>query len=303
MRRRRFLTIAATALAPTRLRHAKAASPAHPFMSLSYNPSGIASAGERTRGIDETRIRLDLETVKRVTGHIRTYTVSRGLDRVLPMAATAGLKVALGLALGRDRTQNDLEIARGMKLMAAFPKIIDRVYVGHETLLRKDMSSGDLIAYVQRVRTFIANPAVTIGTAEGWRDWLKTPELAKTCDFVGAHVFPYWEGVAVGEAVDYIGQRYDELKAAFPGKTIVIAETGWPSAGATIKSAVPSPAAQEQFARAFVAHAARVMYDYNFAEAYDQPWRGQGVAGAVGGHWGLFGGKREPKIPLVGRSG
>ncbi len=301
MRRRDFLTVTAAALAPVSLRHTSAAAPAQLFMSLSYNPSGINSAGERTRGIDETRIRLDLDIIKRVTGHIRTYTVSRGLDRVLPMAAAAGLKVSIGLSLGRDRTQNDLEIARGMKLMAAFPKIIDRVYVGHETLLRKDLSAADLIAYVQRVRTFIANPAVTVGTAEGWRDWLTNPELAKTCDFVGAHIFPYWEGVAVGEAVDYIGQRHDELKTAFPGKAVVIAETGWPSAGATIKGAVPSLDAQERFARAFVTHAAREMYDYNFAEAYDQPWRGQGVAGTVGGYWGLFGGKREPKIPLVGR--
>lgn len=302
MRRRDFLITTASVLAPVFPRHADAAA-AHTFMSVSYNPSGINADGERARGIDETRIRLDLETLKKVTGHIRTYTVSRGLDRVLPMAAAAGLKVALGLSLGRDRTQNDLEIARGMKLMAAFPKIIDRVYVGHETLRRKDLAVADLIAYVQRVRIFIANPAVTVGTAEVWRDWFKTPELAKTCDFVGAHVFPYWEGVAVGEAVDYIGQRYDALKAAFPGKAIVIAETGWPSAGATIKSAVPSPATQEQFARAFVAQAARAMYDYNFSESYDQPWRGQGVAGTVGGHWGLFDGKREPKIPLVGRSG
>ena len=161
------------------------------------------------------------------------------------------------------------------------------------------MTAAELAGYVQRVRVFIASPALTVGTSESWHHWLRTPELAKSCDFIGAHIFPYWSGVPAEAAVDEVGRRYDELKAAFPGKAIVISETGWPSAGPTIKGAAPSLPAQEQFARGFLARAAAERYDYNFAEAFDQPWKGKDIEGMTGASWGVFGEKREPKIPLV----
>lgn len=298
MRRREFILTSAAGLAFASTAHA--AAPAKPFMSLSYTPSGVDLEAELARGVAETRIRLDIDLVRKFTGRIRTYTVDRGLDRVLPMAQQAGLKVSLGLYLGRDKNHNDLEIARGTKLYATYNKIIDRIYVGNECLQRKDMSLAELINYVRRVRTFIANPALQVGTAEAWYDWQKNRELATVCDFVGAHLFPYWDGVPVAEAVDHVDRRYDELKAIFPGKLIVISETGWPSAGPRHMGAVPSLEGQEQFTRDFVARAALKKYDYNFCEAYDQPWKEKSLEAGVGAHWGLFGRMREPKIPFVG---
>ena len=61
--------------------------------------------------------------------------------------------------------------------------------------------------------------------------WLAHPELAADVDFIGTHIWPYWDGVPVEDAVPYVLRRYKELQAAFPGKKIVIAETGWPAAG------------------------------------------------------------------------
>lgn len=301
MRRRHFLLTGAAAALPAGRARAQAvpASDTRLFKSLSYSPSGVELEGEMARGYPETRIRLDIERIKKFTGAIRIYGVDRGLDRVLPMAAANGIRVSLGLHLGRDKTQNDLEIARGMKLLVPFGKIISRVYVGNEILRRRDLSAADLAAYVRRVRVFIADPAVSVGTAELWGDWIKNPDLAKACDFIGAHLSPYRDGVAVAGAVDYIAQRTAELQATAPGKPVVIAETGWPSAGPAIKDAVPSPAAQDQFARAFLARAVEQNYDYNFVEAYDQPWKGKGAEGPAGASWGLFDGRRAAKIPLV----
>ena len=298
MRRREFILTGASCTALAFGAHAAAAP--KPFMSLSYTPSGVDLEAELARGVAETRIRLDIDLVKRFTDRIRTYTVDRGLDRVLPMAQQAGLKVSLGLYLGRDKNHNDLEIARATKLYATYSAIIDRMYVGNECLQRKDMSVAELINYVRRVRTFIANPGLQVGTAEAWHDWQKNRELATVCDFVGAHLFPYWDGVPVAEAVDYVDRRYDELKASFPGKPILISETGWPSAGPQKMGAIPSLEGQEQFTRAFLARAAAKKYDYNFCEAYDQPWKEKSLEAGVGAHWGLFDRVRRPKIPFVG---
>lgn len=296
MRRRDFMLAGAASLAYAR---GAGAAGSRPFMSLSYTPSGIDLEAELARGIAETRIRLDLEHIKTFTGHIRTYTLDRGLDRILPMAQAAGLKVAVGLWLGRDKSKNDLEFARALKIFRSHGKIIDRFYVGNETLVRKDLSAADLIGYLRRVRVSIPDPAVQIGTGEGWHEWQTHPDVAAACDFIGAHLYPYWDGVPIAEGVDYVARKYEELGKTYPNKPVVIAETGWPSAGPTKGGAVPSLAAQEQFARAFLARAAREKYDYSFFEAYDQPWKAMDIEGAVGGHWGLFGRRREPKIPFV----
>ncbi len=296
MRRRDFMLTTAAGLAAGR---GADAADLRSFMSLSYTPSGIDLEAELARGIDETRIRLDMEHVKKFTGHLRTYTVDRGHDRILPMAEKAGLKVSVGLWLGRDKAHNEREIARGMKLYGTHAKIIDRIYVGNETLQRKDLTVAELVGYVRRVRAFIANQALKVGTGEAWHEWRTYPEVAAACDFIGAHLYPYWDGVPIAEGVDYVARKYDELCKANPNKTVVIAETGWPSAGPTKGGAVPSVAAQEQFVRTFIARAAREKYDYSFFEAYDQPWKAMDIEGAVGGHWGLFGRRREPKIPFV----
>jgi exo-beta-1,3-glucanase (GH17 family) len=297
MRRRDFMLTATASLACAQ---GAGAADSRPFMSLSYTPSSIDLEAELARGIEETRIRLDLEHVRKFTGHIRTYTVDRGLDRILPMAEKVGLKVSMGLWLGRDKGHNERELARGMKLLVPYGKMIDRIYVGNETLQRKDLSAADLVGYLRRVRSFVANPAIKVGTGEAWHEWQTYPEVAAACDFVGAHLYPYWDSVPIAEGVDYVARKYDELRKAFPNKTVVIAETGWPSGGPTKGGAVPSLVAQEQFARGFLARATREKYDYSFFEAFDQPWKGKGIEGAVGGHWGMFGGRREPKIPLVG---
>lgn len=270
------------------------------FQSLSYSPSGVEREADLARGIAPAHVRRDLAHLKAYARAVRTYTVDRGLDAVLPEAAAAGLRVSLGLWLGPDKERNAAEIARGLALVAAHGAVIDRVYVGNETLQRKELSAADLAAYIRRVRAAIPDARIQVATAEAWHDWLRNPEVAAASDFIGAHLFPYWDGVPLDAAPAYLAQRYDELRAAFPGKPVVIAETGWPSAGPANGGAVPSPDAQERFARAFLAQARARTYDYNYIEAYDQPWKGASIEGAVGAHWGLFGRRREAKIPLVG---
>ena len=70
-----------------------------------------------------------------------------------------------------------------------------------------------------------------VSTAEPWHVWLQNPELAEHVDYIAVHLLPYWEGIPVEQAVGYVEKRYDELKAKFPDKPIVIGEVGWPSNG------------------------------------------------------------------------
>ncbi|HKY01560.1 MAG TPA: glycosyltransferase, partial [Burkholderiales bacterium] len=129
--------------------------------------------------------------------------------------------------------------------------------------------------------------------------WLKYPELARNVDFITVHLLPYWEGLPVDQAVNYVTDRYDELKRAFPRKRIVIGEVGWPSMGDRRDGADASIENEAAFIRAFLEKAAVLELDYYFMEAFDQPWK-QDHEGRAGAYWGLFHADRAEKFPLAG---
>ena len=101
-------------------------------------------------------------------------------------------------------------------------------------------------------------------------------------------------------AVDHAIKVYERLRQAYPGKRIVIAEFGWPSAGLNRKDAVPSPLTQAQVVRDFIARADAMGIDYSIVEAFDQPWKT--FEGSVGPYWGMFDAERHPKFALPATS-
>ena len=99
-------------------------------------------------------------------------------------------------------------------------------------------------------------------------------------------------------AVDHAAKIYEQLRQTYPGKRIVIAEFGWPSAGLNRKEAVPDPLTQAQVLRDFMARADAMGIDYSIVEAFDQPWKT--FEGSVGPYWGLFDASRHAKFELAG---
>lgn len=295
MRRRDFIAASTAGLV---LATAGRAATAKPFMSLGYSPSRVVTFAELMRGMTPVHIASDLRRIAPLTNAVRTYTTDLGLEAALPAAKDLGLKVSVGFGLGSDIAQNKTEIARGLRIVDNYADIIDRVYVGNETLQRRELDAAALAAYVRQVRAAISNMAIKVGTGEAWHDWLNAPEVADTSDFIGAHLYPYWDGVPVDSSVDYVAGRFAELQRAFPEKPVIIAETGWPSAGPTRQAAMPSQENQERYIAAFLRRAQAEHWDFSFFEAYDQPWKGQDREVGVGPHWGLFDGLR-PKVAIA----
>lgn len=275
------ICVAATAVS------ALAAADAGPrgIMSLSYNPSGTDSEAQMQKGFSEADLRADLRRLAAHTGRIRTYSLEFGLDRVPALARELGLKVSLGIWLGSDRAKNRAEMAKIAQLVAGYPATIDRLFVGNETIVRGDLAAGDVIIYLREARRLLAGRNIPISTAEPWHIWLKHPELAVEVDFIGAHLLPFWDGVPAAAAASYLAHRFDELRTALPGKKIMIAETGWPSKGAPHQAATASVEAQASFVKQFMRQAADRGYDYNIAEAFDQPWKAPQEAGTF---WGVL---------------
>ena len=124
------------------------------------------------------------------------------------------------------------------------------------------------------------------------------PELASAVDFIAAHILPYWEGIPAEKVVDQTIAHYNKLRAIHPGKRIVIAEFGWPSAGYNMRDADPGRIEQAAVLRDFVARAEAYGIDYNIIEAFDQPWKTN--EGGVGTYWGMFDASRHAKFAWTG---
>jgi exo-beta-1,3-glucanase (GH17 family)/cellulose synthase/poly-beta-1,6-N-acetylglucosamine synthase-like glycosyltransferase len=252
-------------------------------------------AGDAANHMSDDDLDRDMAILAGHTNSIRTYGVSDGLDRIVPAAARHGINVNLGAWIGRDPGANAQEVAHVIDVARANPNV-KRIIVGNEALLRTDISAPDLIAFIERVKRQVNIP---VSTAEPWHIWLKYPELADSVDFITVHVLPYWEGVPVDGADDYIMYRYRQLQAAFPNKHIYIGEVGWPSEGQWQQGAEPSQINQARFIRDFLNLATEQRLDYSIIEAFDEPWK-RAIEGTVGAHWGLWDAARQPKFAMSG---
>jgi exo-beta-1,3-glucanase (GH17 family)/cellulose synthase/poly-beta-1,6-N-acetylglucosamine synthase-like glycosyltransferase len=225
---------------------------------------------------------------------VRTYSSLKSLGQIADIASRHQLKVALGAWLDRDLATNEAEIAAAIRIANTHPNVI-RLVIGNEVILRNDLGVAELARQLDRVRAAVEQP---VSTAEPWHVWIEHPELVEHVDYIAVHLLPYWEGIPVEQAVDYLAQRVEVLQRAYPGKLVVIAEVGWPSGGRTREAAVASTSNQAMFLRRFVQRARNEGYIYYIMEAFDQPWKAR-YEGAVGAYWGVYNVDREPKFAFV----
>jgi exo-beta-1,3-glucanase (GH17 family)/cellulose synthase/poly-beta-1,6-N-acetylglucosamine synthase-like glycosyltransferase len=226
------------------------------------------------------------------THAIRTYTVEGSLGEIPALARKHGINVALGAWIDDRLEKNEREIERLIPIADKYRRNVVRVIVGNESVLRGDLPVWRLIDYIRHVRAEVGMP---VSTAEPWHVWTKHPELVEEVDYIAVHMLPYWEGIHIDIAVDYVIDRMNELQQLYPDKPIVITEIGWPSNGRTRQSAEASESNEAIFLRRFLEQAERKGYIYYVMEAFDQPWKSQ-TEGAVGAYWGVFDVMRQPKF-------
>jgi exo-beta-1,3-glucanase (GH17 family)/cellulose synthase/poly-beta-1,6-N-acetylglucosamine synthase-like glycosyltransferase len=190
-----------------------------------------------------------------------------------------------------DLMQNEAELDAAVA-MARKNDNVDRVIIGNETIYRGEATVQQMIGYIKSVKRRVNQP---VSTAEPAYVWFEHPELAREVDFIALHVLPYWEGVPVDDAVNYVLGQIAGIKKVFPGKPVMLAEVGWPSAGKARQTAEPSLINQALFLRRFLNSAEDRGLDYNVIEAFDQPWK-KAIEWSVGAHWGLWDADRNPKF-------
>ena len=270
--------------------------------SVSYAPFEGTSHPDVDNIPQIEKIRADLKKLSTMTRAIRLYSSTGGVELVPPIAAEFGLKVTVGAWIDKNSERNEREIDAAITLAKRNSNVIG-VVVGNETLYRGEQKVEDLIDLIKRVKKSVNVPVTTGEIWNIWRDNADStprdqPSLASSVDFIAAHVLPYWENFTDKQAVDQAVDRYQLLREKFPGKRIVIAEFGWPSAGYNLRNAEPGPFEQASVLRNFVSRADAIGMDYNIVEAIDQPWKF--FEGGVGPYWGILDASREPKFAWTG---
>ena len=260
--------------------------------SVSYNRFAKRSSGDLA--VSEAQIRTDLTAIAKQAKAVRTYASTQGLERVPEIAAELGLTVTLGIWIDKDEVRNEREIETALDLARHHPNVT-RLVVGNETVFRHEHTAVELAKIVRRVKQ---DSPVPVATADHWKTFLDHPELVDAVDQVFAHIIPYWDGLSKKTAVEGSLAIYDRLRAAYPGKKIVIGEFGWPSAGHNFEHAVPGPLSQARVLRNFVAEANALGIDYNIVEAIDQPEKI--FEGNVGPYWGILDASLRPKFSWTG---
>lgn len=286
---------------PVSLAEPRLTTPAVPCLSYApfrrpgvnpLNPDGMQAM------ISPAQIEEDLRIIGTQSKCIRTYGLAQGLDAVPAIAARLGMRVKLGAWLGRDAQRNRAELERALALAHEFRGTVELLIIGNEVLLRREMPPAELAKTLAYARQ---HSPVPVTYADVWEFWLRHAWLGAHVDVVTVHILPYWEddAVAVGDAVAHVQAIGALVRQRFADKPVWIGETGWPAAGRQRGGALPGPVEQARFLRELLGQGAGTALDYNFIEAFDQPWK-RALEGAMGGYWGMFDQFGRLRIALAG---
>lgn len=259
---------------------------------IGYNPQGVVS---------EERIEADMAALAPLTGCIRIYSALDPARDIVQSAQRHGIHVLLGAWIGgrSQAEQNAQQISEALALANRYAETVSAIIVGNEVLLRREMTAAQLAGLIRSVK---AQSPVPVAYADVDHFIKINPEVAAAVDLALIHILPYWnDPVApdIDAVMPYVEKRVAEFRALYPGTTIMVGETGWPSEGRRRGRAQPSLVNEARYVRTFANRAEAQGLRYNLIEAIDQPWK-RAPEGTVGGYWGMLDQFRAQKFPLTG---
>jgi exo-beta-1,3-glucanase (GH17 family) len=263
-----------------------------------------------------------LAIVQPHTSWVRTFGAESGLEEIPEIAHDMGLKVAMGAYLGPDDTVNDNQIRNLIaKTTAGF---VDIAVVGNETQVFGALTETQLVNYLKDVRqqldiagftgikvttaepfgTFVNSQPGSIFNTDGS---LKKREVIDNVDVVFLNIYPFFEdGIQIPEAVSKFEEMYlaavASINDAFPdeNKQVVIAETGWPSAGdPPVTGGLPSLENAIRYRTEATQWAEDHPVDMFYFEAFDEAWKGPGSHEKHFGIWEANGQLKVPELSSI----
>jgi exo-beta-1,3-glucanase (GH17 family) len=273
-----------------------------PLLVVAYSPyrDGQAPGGAQPSQSD---VKADLQMLKPLVDGVRVYGTD-GANAYIP-ALCDELGIDLHLGAWIDGLPSDEPNVHALaKIVNESHPSLKTAIVGNEVLARSAKNMVTETRLIELINLFRADVKVTgvkVAAADTYPQWMmKRPNLAAAVDLVIWHTYAWWAGADIANAYMLVSSRYDDMLAAYPGKPILLGETGWPSQVDHMSvdkttTAVGSEANQAKFYReALAGMRARNLPMWMFS-AIDEKWKGTSGEGEVGAHWGIWDSARQPK--------
>jgi hypothetical protein len=122
-------------------------------------------------------------------------------------------------------------------------------------------------------------------------------QVAPNCDVMMVNIYPFYGQVDIGSAWSNLTSAYSGFVNMFPGKQVIVGETGWPSGpvGTNNGSAAPSVANEQTFINDVLTNGPSMGPIFAF-EAFDEPWKTN--EGDWGIYWGIWDKNGNAKFSL-----
>lgn len=171
--------------------------------------------------------------------------------------------------------------------------VVDIAAVGNEVLYRDDLSEDELLGFIQEVKEAI--PGTPVGYVDAYYEFVSKPRITEICDVLLANCYPYWEACPFEYSLLYLKEMYQQVKRVSNGKPVIISETGWPSQGVGLHSAIPS----EDNAMGYFINTQQWAKEDEIPVFYfsssDESWK-VGAEGDVGAYWGIYNKEEQLKF-------
>jgi exo-beta-1,3-glucanase (GH17 family) len=191
---------------------------------------------------------------------VRTYYPQYHGGNVNVMSAIEqnNLKVLLGLYIHENHEWTEGDYNNFVKKSFGKPALLG-VLVGNEDFKVHHATINEFIDKIKNGSS--STPVSTAQTSSFWlghETYISANDLQKLadkCDFIAVNIYPSWEwkvpnsenqpqkagkAVTPEDGLESFNKTYNEIKAKYPGKQIVVTETGWPTTYGWIVNA-PTP--------------------------------------------------------------
>jgi len=234
--------------------------------------------------ITEEQVRRRMKIIQPYTKWVRTFSCTDGNEFIPKIAKEFGIKTLVGAWLGKDPEINEREVSGLIQL--AKEGFVDLAAVGNEVLYRNDMSVDELLGFIYRVKNEMPEN-IPVGYVDAYYEFSVHQRITEACDVILANCYPYWEGCHMEYSLLHMKQMFAQAAAAGNGKKVIITETGWPSQGGGLGSALASDENAMKYFINAQAWSAKDNVEIFYFSSFDESWK-VGPEGDVGAYWGLW---------------